>query len=84
MTVYEQVVSVSKTYLGPATEAFIARQCRSHLKKDAAELASSDLANLAKWVEVGAGLLMEQGKAAELATKVRTLPAAPPLEARAG
>ena len=38
MTVYENVVSVSKSYLGPATEAFIARQCKSHLKKDAARV----------------------------------------------
>jgi len=73
MTVYERVVSVSKTYLGPATEAFIARQCKSHLKKEAPDLAAADLANLAKWLEIGAGLLMDQGKASELATKVRAL-----------
>jgi hypothetical protein len=71
MTLYEQVVSVSRTYLGPATEAFIARQCKSHLKKESAELARADMATLAKWMEIGAGLLMDQAKAAELATKVR-------------
>lgn len=73
MTVYEKVVSVSKIYLGPATEAFIARQCKAHLKKEAAELAAADLVNLAKWLEIGAGLLMDQGKASELARKVKTL-----------
>jgi hypothetical protein len=73
MTVYEKVVSVSKTYLGPATEAFISRQCKSHLKKEAADLASTDLATLAKWLEIGAGLLMDPGKATELATKVKAL-----------
>jgi hypothetical protein len=70
---YEKVVSVSKTYLGPATESFISRQCKSHLKKEPAQLMSSDLAALAKWMEVGAGLVMEQGKATELAKKVASL-----------
>jgi hypothetical protein len=73
MTVYEKVVSVSKTYLGPATEAFISRQCKSHLKKEPADLGTADLVALANWLEVGAGLLMDQRKATELATKVRTL-----------
>jgi|HubBroStandDraft_5_1064220.scaffolds.fasta_scaffold1405215_1 hypothetical protein len=73
MTVYEKVVSVTKTYMGPATEAFLSRQCKSHLKKEAADLATADLANLAKWMEVGAGLLMDPAKATELAKKVRAL-----------
>ena len=73
MNVYEQVVSVSKVYLGPAAETFISRQCKSHLKKDPTQLATSDLVTLAKWVELGAGLLMDQAKAAELAGKLTLL-----------
>lgn len=74
MTVYEQVVSAAKVYLGPATEAFIDRQCKSHLKKPAVDLAKGDLAVLAKWMEVGAALLMDDpSKATALAAKVRTL-----------
>jgi hypothetical protein len=74
MTVYEKVLSITKPYLGPAADAFIARQCKSHLKKEAAELASADLATLAKWMEIGAGLLMDdKAKVTELATKVRKL-----------
>jgi hypothetical protein len=73
MTVYEKVVSVSKVYLGPATEAFITRQCKSHLKKEPSELASADLAILSKWLEIGAGLLMDQKKATEFAAKVKAL-----------
>lgn len=71
MTTYEKVVSISKPYLGPAAEAFVARQCKSHLKKDAAELATADLIALARWMQIGAGLLMDPGKAIELATKVK-------------
>lgn len=74
MTVYEKVVSVSKVYLGPATEAFIARQCKSHLNKEAPQLAQGDLADLAKWVEIGVRLLLtDRTKAAELAMKVRSV-----------
>jgi hypothetical protein len=74
VTVYEKVVSVSKVYLGPAAEAFISRQCKSHLKKEPTELAGGDLAALAKWVEIGAGLLMDDpAKVTQLAAKVRTL-----------
>jgi hypothetical protein len=74
MTVYEKVILVSKTYLGPAAEAFISRQCKSHLKKEAVDLQNTDLAALAKWVEVGAGLLMDdKAKVAELVTKVKAL-----------
>ncbi len=73
MTVYEKVVQVSKTYLGPATESFIARQCKSHLDKKAQDLMTLDLPTLAKWTEVGVALLADQAKATELANKIRAL-----------
>ncbi len=72
MTVYEEVVAVSKIYLGPATEQFIARQCKI-LKLEAKFLGKADLQPLAKWVEIGAGLLMDEKKAKELASKVRAI-----------
>jgi hypothetical protein len=73
MTVYEKVVSISKVYLGPAAEAFIARQCKSHLNKEPRQLAQNDLADLAKWMEIGVRLLLtDRVKSAELANKVRT------------
>lgn len=72
MALYDQVVSVGKPYLGPATEQFLARQCKL-LKINAPALANSDLAALAKWVEVGAGLVMDAAKAKELATKIKSL-----------
>ena len=73
MTTYEKVVATGKVYLGPATEAFVSRQCKWHLKKTAEELASADLVELAKWIEIGAGLVMDKTKATELAGKVRAL-----------
>ena len=73
MTTYEKVIATGKFYLGPATEAFVARQCKRHLQKAPEQLASDDLAELAKWIEIGAGLVMDEAKATELAGKVRAL-----------
>ena len=70
MTVYEKVLGISKAYLGPAAETFITRQCKSHLKKDPSDLIALDLVALSKWMEVGAGLVMDPAKASELARKV--------------
>jgi hypothetical protein len=70
VTLYEKVVGLSKPYLGPAAEQFIGRQCKSHLKIEAASLAPAQLAELAKWVENSAALIMDKGKATELAKKI--------------
>lgn len=72
MSLYEQVVGISKPYLGPAAEQFIARQCKL-LRIEAPSLANENLAALAKWMEVGAKLVMDEGKAKELASKVKAL-----------
>ena len=72
MSLYDQVVQVSKPYLGPATEQFIARQCKL-LKIDASSMTSQNLAALSKWMESGAKLVMDEGKAKELASRVKVL-----------
>jgi hypothetical protein len=73
VSVYEEVVATGKMYLGPATEAFLNRQCKWHLKKQPAEMTRSDLPELAKWCEIGAGLVMDKAKATELANKIKVL-----------
>ena len=68
----DKVVNLSKPYFGPATEQFLARQCKSHLKIELADLGPTHLKDLAKWVELGAGLIMDPVKGAELAKKIAT------------
>jgi hypothetical protein len=65
-----KVLDMSKSYLGPAAESFLSRQCRGHLKIELTALTSANLKELATWVEVGAGLVMDQAKAVELAKKI--------------
>ncbi len=68
-----KVIAVSKPYLGPATEAFIGRQCKLFLKIDMAALTSANLKELAGCFEVGGRAIMEPAKATELAKKIAAL-----------
>ena len=69
----DKVLAVSKPYLGPAAESFLTRQCQGHLHVELAALEPSHLKDLAKWVEVGAKLVMDGAKAADLSKKIAAL-----------
>lgn len=70
MTLYEEVIAVSKPYFGPAAEQFITRQCQLHLQIDAVALTKTHLTELAKWVEVAGMRFLEEAKCKELAVKI--------------
>lgn len=69
----DKVLAISKPYFGPATESFLARQCKGHLNMDVSALAPSNLKELAKWVETSAALIMDATKAAEVAKKIASI-----------
>jgi len=69
----DKVLALSKPYFGPATESFLARQCKSHLNIEVSDLAQSHLKDLAKWVDNSGGLIMDAAKAAEIAKKIAAL-----------
>lgn len=73
MALYDEVIAVTRPYLGPAAERFVSRQIKGHLKIEETELAAKHLEELAKWCLTSGGLLMDKGKAQELSDKVRTL-----------
>lgn len=73
MTMWEQLVGIGKPYLGPATERFLTRQCRLHLKVEASALTQVHMRELSRWVENSAGLIMDPIKAAEMARKIAAL-----------
>jgi hypothetical protein len=68
--VSDKVISISKKYFGPATEPFLTRQCKAYLKVELNDLTAAHLKDLAKWVEVGAGLIMDPAKATEVSQKI--------------
>ncbi len=68
-----KVLAISKPYLGPATEAFLGRQCKLFLKIDMSALTAANLKELAGCFEVGGRAIMEPAKATELAKKIAAL-----------
>ncbi|HEY3375183.1 MAG TPA: hypothetical protein VGK02_08995 [Candidatus Aquicultor sp.] len=70
----EKVVAVASRYMGPAARRFIERQTSSHMNGLAIDnITPAHLPELAKWVEISAGLVMDKAKAAELANKIKSL-----------
>lgn len=57
--VYQKVVAVSQTYLGPASERFIDRQIKNHLDKDPNDLQPNDIYKLIDWIRIAVSFLTE-------------------------
>jgi len=73
MRPYDSVLTVTKTYLGPAAESFLARQCQLALKIEAKEITKAQFKELSKAVEIAAVRFIESSKAVELAKKIEKL-----------
>ena len=58
-SIYRQVVAISHTYLGPASERFIDRQIISHLNKQPQELQQNDIHKLIDWIRIAVSFLTE-------------------------
>jgi len=54
---YDEVVSITYQYLGPAADRFVIRQIRNHLKKDPDELHRKDLRQLIDWIQLAMRLI---------------------------
>ena len=68
-----KILEMSKPYFGPAAEQFLGRQCKTHLKIELGTISKSELKELSKWVELSGGLIMDAGKASEIAKKIAAL-----------
>jgi hypothetical protein len=70
MSLYsDEAIKVAQKYLGPAAKTFLERQTRSHMSGlELSDLGQGQMADLAKWVEISAGLLIDKTKAKELAS----------------
>lgn len=64
---YEKVLNETRSYLTDRSEAFLARQCTSHLNIRPEQLTREHLPILAKWVCVSASLMIKR----ELAEKLK-------------
>ncbi len=58
-SIYQQALTITKDYLGPAAERFLDRQIAFHLGKEPEQLSKSDISQLAEWVKVSIAILTE-------------------------
>lgn len=75
---YDRVVNITRVYLGPAADRFIARQIQNHLHKDPQALSSEDLGVLIDWIRAAVSLLTEDNEIIEEYTTQLQELAAPP------
>ncbi len=73
MALYDNVVAVAATYMGPAAERFVSRQISAHLSVSPTDLAAQHMDELAKWIMESGKLVMDEAKAVELSQKVKTM-----------
>jgi hypothetical protein len=70
---YNQAVQELKPYFGQMTDRFLNRQISAHVGKSPYTISVSDKKDLAKWVRISAGLLLDEETAARLAEKILSL-----------
>jgi hypothetical protein len=73
-SIAEKAIGVAVSYMGPVGQRFLERQTMSHMNGlPLGKLDKSHLSELAKWIQISAGLVMDANKASEFATKVKGL-----------
>ncbi len=63
--IYGKIVRITRVYLGPTADRFIARQVQNHLNKQPEELCREDVAKLIDWIRVAVSLLTEDSEVVE-------------------
>lgn len=56
-SLYDEVVTITYEYLGPAADRFVVRQIRNHLQKDPSQLRREDLRQLIDWIQLAMRLI---------------------------
>lgn len=72
--IYDEMVRITHSYLGPAADRFILRQVHNHLHKAPEELTKKDLLKLIDWIQVCVSLLTDDSEIIEeYASELRKL-----------
>jgi hypothetical protein len=69
----EKLVQTTTTYLGDRADSFRKRQCSYHVKVEPESLTKEHLSELARWVGISAGLVMDKDKADALKKEILSL-----------
>jgi len=62
-SLYDDVVTITYDYLGPAADRFVVRQIRNHLQKDPGDLRPKDLRELIDWIQLAMRLISDDSSA---------------------
>jgi hypothetical protein len=73
MTPYDSVLEIAKTYLGPAADSFLARQCKVALGMEPAQVTKAHFKDLASSAEVAACRFIDRAKAEDMAKRIAKL-----------
>ena len=71
---YEEIINITKDYLGPAASRFVNRQIQTYLNKSPDELQKSDIPMLA--IRIRSGLVVltkDQGTVAEAYKRITSI-----------
>ena len=58
-SIYDELVRITHSYLGPAADRFVERQIRNHLSKDPEQVHNHELASLIDWFSIAMAVLSE-------------------------
>ena len=61
-TIHQQIIAISRDYLGPASERFIDRQAKTHLNKSSEKITKGDLVKLVDWIRLSFALLTNDSR----------------------
>jgi len=61
-SLYDDVVTITYDYLGPAADRFVVRQIRNHLQKDPEQLRQKDLRKLIDWIQLAMRLISDDAQ----------------------
>ena len=73
MTLYDEVVTVAKDYMGPTAEWFMSRQLNGHLNIEPHQLTRNDLEDPVMWCYTSAKLIMREERAREFSSRIEAL-----------
>jgi hypothetical protein len=73
MTAYDSVLTIAKSYLGPAAESFLSKQCQVGLRTDAVRITREQFKPLAAGVEIAACRFIDRAKAEDMAKRIAAL-----------
>jgi hypothetical protein len=59
-TIYDDIISISEDYFGPAAPRFIKRLVANHLNKQPAQVTSKDLPVLINWIQLSMAMVTDE------------------------